>query len=278
MALRRFTVLALSMIMIAGLIGCSDDDDPVDPGVPDGPSIETVVVSPESATFTSIGEDLQFDVVAFDASGSVVDTVFAWQSSDVDVVAIGADGIAVATGLGTAEVYAMASGVADTAAVTVTLASGPVHEWAVGGSGSWQDANNWSSGEVPGGGTADPVMNVRLILVDAPSAVMRGIIRPDLDGAPARLDIQGLVSLESTFRVELDAVTSGAFNTESVTFLTGGQELGGTLAINALDAPTPGVDYRVIYTTLGTGAFDAISGAEPFTEIVEDAQGVLLRR
>jgi len=46
--------------------------------------------------------------------------------------------------------------------------------------------------------------------------------------------IQGLVDLVSTFRLELDVVTSGEFNAESLQFLTSGQVFGGTLALNTL--------------------------------------------
>ena len=84
---------------------------------------------------TTIGEDAQFDASALDQNGTPIDTVFAWQSSDDGVAVVGQDGVVVATGLGTAEVYAMAGNAVDTADVTVTLAGGPVHEWVAAASG-----------------------------------------------------------------------------------------------------------------------------------------------
>ena len=139
--------------------------------------------------------------------------------------------------------------------------------------------NLLDTGVITGGGTAaDVAQNIRLTLVGAPSAEMWGTIRPDLDGSPARMDINGVVSLESTFRVELDVPVSGDIITESLNFLKGGQELGGTLALNVMQPPNSGVDYRVVSMHVGTGTFDEITGAEPFTEILEDERGVLLRR
>ncbi len=134
-----------------------------------------------------------------------------------------------------------------------------------------------NSGVITGGGTADLTMNWRLILIDASPAVMRGTIRPDLDGQPARLDILGLVDLESTFSIELDVVTNGPFNTESVYFLTGGQVFGGTLALNALQTTTPNVDYRMIYATAATGEF-TVTGDLQFDEVIQDGTGVVGRR
>ena len=133
------------------------------------------------------------------------------------------------------------------------------------------------SGVITGGGTADLTMNRRLIVIGAPPAVIRGTIRPDLDGQPARLEIQGSVDLESTCRIELDVVTNGPFNTESVYFLTGGQVYGGTLVLNVLQPTTPNVDYRVIYATTGLGEF-AVEGDEQFDEIIQDGLGVVGRR
>jgi hypothetical protein len=146
--------------------------------------------------------------------------------------------------------------------------------------GAFNAQGNFSlfdSGVITGGGTADLTMNPKLILLDAPSAVMRGTIRPDLDGQPARLDIQGLVDLESTFRMELDVVTGGDFNTESVYFLTSGQVFGGTLALNVLAPAEPEVDYKVVYSFAAQGEF-TVTGDEQFDTIIQDHEGVVCRR
>jgi hypothetical protein len=134
-------------------------------------------------------------------------------------------------------------------------------------------------GVITGGGTADDVgFNVRLILVAADSAEMRGTIRPDLDENPARMDIQGLVTLTPSFRVELDVMLPGDILFESLNFLTGGQELGGTLAVTVVNPPDPGTEIRVVSTHAGTGTFDEITGDQAFTGRVEDDRGVLLTR
>ena len=150
MALSRYTIFAMMFIAIACVIGCSDDDDPVAPVDPVDPSLESVVISPGSAVFAAIGEDIQFDAVAFDDTDAVMDTVFTWQSSRPEVVAVGPNGVAIATGIGTAEIYAMAGGVTDTADVAVDLTGGPVIEWIADGSGDWSEGANWSGGAAPG--------------------------------------------------------------------------------------------------------------------------------
>ncbi len=152
MVLNRHVYLAWMVLALAFLIGCSDDDDPVSPPDPEDPRVESIIISPESMTFNGIGEETRFDAVAFDQESAPIDTVFTWQSSDPGVVAIDANGEAVATGLGTAEIYAMAGSVVDTADVTVTLDGAPTREWIAGGSGNWEDAGNWRGDVVPGSG------------------------------------------------------------------------------------------------------------------------------
>jgi len=145
-------ILLLTLIALAGLIGCSDDDDPVTPPGPDDPSIVSVVISPESSTFTNIGEEQEFDASAFDAQGAVVDTVFEWQSSNAAVVQVGPGGFAVATGIGNAEIYVSSGGKSDTASVVVDVIGAPIFEWIAGKDGDWQDETNWSDGAVPQAG------------------------------------------------------------------------------------------------------------------------------
>ena len=152
MNLSRYALGAMMLLAVAGVTGCSDDDDPVVPGVPEEPRVATVIVAPGSMTFTAIGEEAQFDAAAFDQDGAAIDTVFTWQSSNDGVVVAGQDGSVLATGLGTAEVYVTAGSAADTSEVTVTMASGPLYEWIAADSGNWDDAANWSDDAVPGAG------------------------------------------------------------------------------------------------------------------------------
>ncbi len=150
MKFRRALFVIMMGIAAMGLTGCSDDNEPTAPGPPDDTGIKTVVVAPDSVSLAAIGEDVLFEATAFDGAGAVVDTVFQWQSSRTDVVVIGLDGVATATGVGTAEIYASAGGVTDTASVAVAIAGGPVIEWLAAGNGQWQDSANWSGGTVPG--------------------------------------------------------------------------------------------------------------------------------
>jgi hypothetical protein len=131
---------------------------------------------------------------------------------------------------------------------------------------------------VTGGGIENPGANVRLILIDSPSAQLNGTIRPGVEGQLMHMGIQGNVSLGSTFRVELDVPLEGDILAESLNFQTGGQALAGTLEVRVGRPTEPGDSVRVVRTTQGTGKFDAILGAEPFTVVTEDEDGVLMAR
>jgi len=150
------TRLLLSLFLSATLAmvaGCSDDDDdPVDPGTPEDPYVGSVMVDPSAHIFEALGEDTRFAASALDQSGAPIDTVFAWWSTDEDVVVVNQDGLALATGLGTAMVIATAGAAADTAEVTVSLGGSPSHEWIAGGNGNWNEPSNWSTAKVPGEG------------------------------------------------------------------------------------------------------------------------------
>jgi len=152
MELRRYAIFAMMLIAAACVTGCSDDDPPVTPEAPDDPSIVSVVISPESSTFTNIGEEQEFDAAAFDAQGAVVDTVFEWQSSNPAIVEVGTGGFAIATGIGTAEIYTSAGGKADTASVVVDVIGAPIFEWIAAEDGDWQDETKWSDSSVPQAG------------------------------------------------------------------------------------------------------------------------------
>jgi len=214
MVWNRQAVLALSMIAMAALIGCSDDDDPAAPADPEDPRVESVVLSPESVTFTGLGEELQFNAAAFDQEDAPIDTVFTWQSSDTDVVIVDAEGTAMATGLGAAEVYAMAGAATDTADVTVTLASGPVREWIAGVSG------NWSDGEVPGAGDVAVISAAGTYTVtlnddvDVEGLVLgneSGTQTLDTNGSQLRLATGGLLP-GAELLVEADFIVRGDFS------------------------------------------------------------------
>ena len=133
------------------------------------------------------------------------------------------------------------------------------------------------SGVITGGGTDDLTRNLRLNVINANSSVLRGTVRPDLDGRPARLDIQGSPTLEPTFVIEVDVVTNDPFDTESVYFLTGGQLINGTIDLNVVRVPVPGVEYQVVYAFASQDTFEVIND-QPFTEIVQDGNGVVCIR
>ena len=94
----------------------------------------------------------------------------------------------------------------------------------------------------------------------------------------ARIAIDGSVTLASTCRILVDVTNEGPVPGESVSFLTGGQVLAGHLEITVTYFPDPGDQFRVISMNGGTGKMDSITGWLPFTDVIEDALGVLILR
>ncbi|MCK5367798.1 MAG: hypothetical protein KAQ62_04575, partial [Cyclobacteriaceae bacterium] len=89
--------------------------------------------------------------------------------------------------------------------------------------------NLQETGKIIGGGTDANLQNRRLIVIDAPTAILAGTIEVDADGDPALMSILGAVTIESTFNVLIDFVKFGSIPAERLTFETGGVSLAGTL-------------------------------------------------
>lgn len=82
--------------------------------------VETVTVSPESATLTTVNATQEFTAEATDANGSTVeDARFVWSSEDHSVATIGPDGTATASGSGASTITATAQDIPGHAALTV---------------------------------------------------------------------------------------------------------------------------------------------------------------
>ncbi len=138
--------------------------------------------------------------------------------------------------------------------------------------------NLQETGKIIGGGTDANSENRRLIVINAPSAILAGTIEVDADGDPALMSILGSVTIESTFKVLIDFVNTGSIPAERLTFETGGVALAGTLDVTVAAFPDAG-SYRVVSTIGGTGSFDTISSStDVFHSVQEDALGVLLIR
>lgn len=134
------------------------------------------------------------------------------------------------------------------------------------------------TGKIIGGGTDADSENRRLILIDAPSAILAGTIEVDSDGNPAIMSILGSVTIEPTFKVLIDFVNTGSIPAERLIFETGGVALAGTLDVTVAAFPDAG-SYRVVSTIQGTGSFDTISSStDVFNTVQEDDLGVLLIR
>jgi hypothetical protein len=96
---------------------------------PAPPTIETIEVSPSSAS-KQVGQTQQFTAVAKDAGGNVISGVtFTWSSSDTAVATVNNSGLATAVAVGTATITATAGGKSGSATFTVT----PTPTYTVGG-------------------------------------------------------------------------------------------------------------------------------------------------
>ncbi|GIW26157.1 Ig-like domain-containing protein [Meiothermus sp.] len=87
---------------------------------PAPPPIETIEVSPPSAS-KQVGQTQQFTAVAKDASGNTISGVtFTWSSSDTAIATVDSSGLATAVAAGTATITASAQGKSGNATLTVT--------------------------------------------------------------------------------------------------------------------------------------------------------------
>jgi Bacterial Ig-like domain (group 2) len=90
-----------------------------------GAVVDTVIISPSSATLTAIGAQQQFTATAEDSLNLPVGGVqFTWSSLDTGVVTVSSNGLARAVRNGTAGVVAQADGISGTASVTVSAPLG----------------------------------------------------------------------------------------------------------------------------------------------------------
>ena len=86
-----------------------------------GLPIESVDITPDSATTTALGETRKFSAVARDARGAVVPGVaFTWSSSTSTVATIDTSGLATGLASGTATITVSSGGVSDSATLRVT--------------------------------------------------------------------------------------------------------------------------------------------------------------
>jgi hypothetical protein len=106
------TAPALLGVLLA--VGCGDGGS--------GPVIPTSIsLSPNTVSFTAVGQTRQLETVITDERGDPVDgAAVAWQSSDEAVVTVSPTGLATAAGAGTAQVTATVGEIAAVAQVSVT--------------------------------------------------------------------------------------------------------------------------------------------------------------
>ena len=112
--------------ILAGLLlgltvwACGGEESTGPGGEQQPPSVASVAVTPSIATLVSLGETVQLNASAQDASGNAISgKTFTWSSSDAGVVAVSSSGEVTAVANGSVTITATADGVNGTAAVDV---------------------------------------------------------------------------------------------------------------------------------------------------------------
>jgi alpha-tubulin suppressor-like RCC1 family protein len=114
----RPTVIVSIVLLILG--GCGDESDVTGPQNDGLPTVASVVITPGSATFGSLGETIQLSASARDASGNVMpDKTFTCSSSNPDRATVGSSGLVTAVANGSATITATTEGRSGTASITV---------------------------------------------------------------------------------------------------------------------------------------------------------------
>ena len=114
--------LAVSLIGTVTLWACGGTDT-VDPGPGTGngtATVASVVVTPGNATLVSLGETVQLNAIAQDASANTISgKTFTWSSSDESVATVNASGLVTAIANGATTITAATDGVQDSSSFTV---------------------------------------------------------------------------------------------------------------------------------------------------------------
>ncbi len=150
---------ALLMALLAA-VACGDGTEP------EAPYPVTVVVSPETADFAKLGQELRLTAMVRDQNGKAMDTVrVQWSSEDAAVASVNSTGLVGARGSGEARILAAVEDISGAAAITVTLiqrdALMKLFE-SLNGDG-WNRKRNWGTGTALGewvGVTTDEDGNV----------------------------------------------------------------------------------------------------------------------
>jgi len=119
--IRQFALVALAA-GAAGLAAVACGDPGTEPDPPPESSVASVSVTPAEDSIAA-GETTQFSASAEDADGSGISTDFSWSSTNTSVATVDDQGVATGQGDGMAEIVASASGVADSAELTVAGSS-----------------------------------------------------------------------------------------------------------------------------------------------------------
>ncbi len=124
--LSRSTVVRVLTALCVTAISVSCGGDPSSTGPSEGPSdpspvtVNSVQVTPATASLAAIGATQQFTAVAKDGSGNTISNkMFTWSSSDEQVATVESTGLATAVCDGTATITTTTDGVSGSASLTV---------------------------------------------------------------------------------------------------------------------------------------------------------------
>jgi hypothetical protein len=96
---------SLCVVLLVTLASCGESSGPGDPAPP---SISNVIVTPNPASSSTIGEQIEFSARATDAEGVTLPARFTWATSNENVATIDSFGVATTRQNGTVTIIATA--------------------------------------------------------------------------------------------------------------------------------------------------------------------------
>lgn len=137
--MRIAAIIPLSAVLALLLSACAGSGQAPGDGNNPGDTIAAIDLSPETASI-EVGEQQAFTATAKNASGSPLNTVFNWTSSNTQVATV-TNGVATGLAEGTTEITASAGGVSSDAALLAVTSSG--NEGGADGRIAYVSADSW---------------------------------------------------------------------------------------------------------------------------------------
>ncbi len=182
--------LTLAWLLLGGVTAYACGGEQVSTG-PEVPTVASVTVTPDSATFTSLGILKLFTAAAHDAAGSkITGKTFTWESSAENVATVSRLGMVTSLADGVVSITATVDDILGSASVTVQQTPAKVFVTPVGASLSGVGATQAFTAEVQ-----DAKFNVMALPVTWSS------LNPNI----ATIDVSGLATTAATGQVSIAA-------------------------------------------------------------------------